>query len=286
MKKLSALLLAVVMAFGMAGCSDSSSSDSDNESSAKAVQTESSAADSLEDTTETTTTTTAPEVTGSSQADAAVTSMADENKPASGDSNDIAASAIEASETSEEDLAPIGQWIKTTRYCPTDKIYHTIYTRITKVVSKTDDADYVNKAIELNNSVGSDFYKIDESELKIPDDSELCVMEYEVYVPEDFPRNDWGIISPEVDYSASNKGGGGIPSADGASTYIGMGGTTELLTQEKNEYDVGNTYKYVNLFLMVKGYKDYKFTFSSYPEGTKSDNLSSDDSVTAYISAE
>ena len=155
---------------------------------------------------------------------------------------------------------------------------------LTKVVSKSEDADYVNKAIELNNSVGSDFSKIDESELKIPDDCELCVMEYEVYVPEDFPSNDWGIISPDVNYSASNKGGGGIPSADGASTYIGMGGTTELLTQKKNEYFVGNTYKYVNLFLMVKGYKDYKFTFSSYPEGTTSD--SSDDAVTAYISAE
>lgn len=37
MKKISALLLAVVMAFGMAGCSDSGSSDSDNESSAAAV---------------------------------------------------------------------------------------------------------------------------------------------------------------------------------------------------------------------------------------------------------
>ena len=106
--------------------------------------------------------------------------------------------------------------------------------------------------------------------LKIPDDCELCVMEYEVYVPEDFPSNEWGIISPDVNYSASNKGGGGIPSADGASTYIGMGGTTELLTQKKNEYFVGNTYKYVTLFLMVKGYKDYKFTFSSYPEGTTS----------------
>ena len=61
-------------------------------------------------------------------------------------------------------------------------------------------------------------------------------MEYEVYVPEDFPSDEWGIISPDVNYSASNKGGGGIPSADGASTYIGMGGTTELLTQKKNEY--------------------------------------------------
>ena len=280
MKKISALLLAVVMAFGMAGCSDSGSSDSDNESSAAAVQTESSAADSSEDATvTTTTTTTAPAVTESSQAEVADTSTADENKPASVDSNDI-----EPSETSEENLAPIGQWIKTTRYCATDKIYHTIYTRITKVVSKSEDADYVNKAIELNNSVGSDFSKIDESELKIPDDCELCVMEYEVYVPEDFPSDEWGIISPDVNYSASNKGGGGIPSADGASTYIGMGGTTELLTQKKNEYFVGNTYKYVNLFLMVKGYKDYKFTFSSYPEGTTSD--SSDDAVTAYISAE
>ena len=83
MKKISALLLAVVMAFGMAGCSDSGSSDSDNESSAAAVQTESSAADSSEDATATTTTTTtAPAVTESSQAEVADTSTADENKPA------------------------------------------------------------------------------------------------------------------------------------------------------------------------------------------------------------
>ena len=116
MKKISALLLAVVMAFGMAGCSDSGSSDSDNESSAAAVQPESSAADSSEDATATTTTTTtAPAVTESSQAEVADTSTADEKKPASGDSIDIAASAIEPSETREENLAPIGQWIKTTR---------------------------------------------------------------------------------------------------------------------------------------------------------------------------
>ena len=76
MKKISALLLAVVMAFGMAGCSDSGSSDSDNESSAAAVQTESSAADSSEDATvTTTTTTTAPAVTESSQAEVAETSL-------------------------------------------------------------------------------------------------------------------------------------------------------------------------------------------------------------------
>ena len=152
MKKISALLLAVVMAFGMAGCSDSGSSDSDNESSAAAVQTESSAADSSEDATATTTTTTtAPAVTESSQAEVADTSTADENKPASGDSNDIAASAIEPSETSEENLAPIGQWIKTTRYCATDKIYHTIYTRITKVVYiRRDYAPFIAREILRN----------------------------------------------------------------------------------------------------------------------------------------
>ena len=56
---------------------------------------------SSEDATATTTTTTtaAPAVTESSQAEVADTSTADENKPASVDSNDIAASAIEPSET-------------------------------------------------------------------------------------------------------------------------------------------------------------------------------------------
>ena len=136
MKKISALLLAVVMAFGMAGCSDSGSSDSDNRKLCGLCRRESSAADSSEDATATTTTTTtAPAATGSSQAEVADTSTADENKPASVDSNDIAASAMSRLKQAEN-LAPIGQWIKTTRYCTADKIYHTIYTRITKVVSK------------------------------------------------------------------------------------------------------------------------------------------------------
>ena len=79
MKKISALLLAVVMAFGMAGCSDSGSSDSDNESSAAAVQTESSAADSSEDATATTTTTTttSAESGDSAKAVAAITAQID-----------------------------------------------------------------------------------------------------------------------------------------------------------------------------------------------------------------
>lgn len=288
MKKTIAALMALVMACGIAGCSESSTSGTAADSSS-AVQKESSSAEASTDTeteTETVTeTTTAPVTDEPSQAETTLSEAADPNETPGGDSGDIAASAIDASQTSEEKPAQIGEWVGTTIYSATDKKYHTVYTRVTNVVSKSDDEDYVNKAIELHNSLSSENYQLDEKELKIPSDCELCVMVYEVYVPEDFPSQDWGITAPDIGYSAVNIGGGGIPSADGASTYIGMGGITELTTQKENKYNVGNTYSFSNIFLMVKGYENYDFVYSSYPDGTLSDDIGSVETVKAYHSA-
>lgn len=198
-----------------------------------------------------------------------VSSLADESKSAASD--DIKG-AIEASATSDTNAANIGQWVKTARYSATDNTYHTVYVRVVSVKTESDDVDYINKTIKENND-NNEYRQIDRKELKVPSDCELAIMEYEVYVPSDYPTQDWGITKPDMSFTAGNIGGGGIPSADGTSTYIGLGSLMDLTTEESAnsdfKYQVGNTYRFKELFEMVKGYKDYVFHASTYPEGTK-----------------
>lgn len=193
---------------------------------------------------------------------------ASETKAASNDSNVDVSDAIEGSATTETEAAALNQWVKCARYATADSTYHTIYTRITKVTTQTADAAYVQEAIDLNNQNSSDYNQIDVSELKIPDDAELVVFDYDVYVPGDFPTESFGIVSPDMYFSARNIGGGGIPSADGSVSYIGMGSVEDLATESDPEYEVGNIYSFRGIYVMVKGYEDYQLTTTSYPDGT------------------
>lgn len=177
--------------------------------------------------------------------------------------------AIDGASTIETDAAPLNQWVKVSNYATEDRTYHTVYVRVTKVTSQTEDDAYVQSAIKQHNDSSYDFSQIDVSELKIPSDCELCILDYEVYVPSDFPTPEYGITSPEISFSADNIGGGGIPSADGASVYIGMGMMSDLNTEKDAKYTVGNTYTMRGMFVMVKGYTDYVLEYTSYPEGTK-----------------
>ena len=80
-------------------------------------------------------------------------------------------------------------------------------------------------------------------------------------------------------------GGGGIPSADGTSTYIGLGTNNIDLDVNPSDtrYEPGNTYAFRTLFTMVKGYENYVFELSSYPDGTHSDDTSGDNLYYAYF---
>lgn len=209
----------------------------------------------------------APE-SSESQASAPEEASSEASAPEGGSAVDVS-SAVDASTTTDTNAVPLGQWAKTARYATEDKTYHTVYVRVTKVTTSSDDADYVQGAVDLHNANSSDFKQIDLSALELPSDVELCVLDYEVYVPAEFPGPDYGIVEPSMSFSQSNIGGGGIPSADGTSTYIGLGSNTEELATEKDPtYQPGNTYAFRSLFTMVKGYTDYVFEFTSYPDGT------------------
>lgn len=284
MKKIVVLLASVLMAFSMAGCSVSikngdSSSESSEESTTQATEESTEEATSeevTEDTTEASEETTEQDTTDAGESESETSAQGNSG---SADVSD----AIQDTDTSDENAADINQWVKTTLYSATDDTYHSVYVRVTKVTTSTDDQKYVDDAIALNNSLSSDYGQIDVAELKVPSDAELCVLDYEVYVPEDFPTEDWGIIAPDITFGAVSIGGGGIPTADGSSTYIGMGSTMNMEIEEERDYTVGNTYAFRSLYMMVKGYKDYVFHYGSYVEGTT--EITSDASTDGYHKA-
>ena len=217
--------------------------------------------------------------TQADDAGSAPSSQVEQQAPAEGDgtgsasaaSSDIA-DAIVGRDTTDENPAALGQWVEMARYCAADDTYHTVYVRVTGVVTQTDDASAIDAAIAKNNELGSDWSQIDLSSVTIPDDVEPCLMTYEVYVPDDFPVSDYGgITEPSLYFSEDNVGGGGIPTGDGA-TYIGLGSNNEQLytdaTNLDTEYKPGETYAFTDLFFMVKGYDGFVFQTDSYDAGT------------------
>ncbi|WP_461811792.1 DUF6612 family protein [Faecalimonas sp.] len=189
-----------------------------------------------------------------------------QNNSGSETSNASVSDAIDLKQTTNTSPAPLNKWVKTTRYATEDRKYHTVYVRINKVTTMSEDANYVNQAIQQNNQFSS--RKIDVNQLKLPADVELCVFDYEVMVPKDFPAPDYGMIEPDLNFTAKNITGGGIPSTDGTHTYIGMGSVTRMKVRNDDvKYYPGNTYKMRGCFSMVKGFKNYIFESTSTEEG-------------------
>lgn len=176
--------------------------------------------------------------------------------------------SMDGAESTEESPVKFNEWATIGTYSATDSVYHNIAVRITKVTTASDDQKYVDDAIALNNDCSSDFGQIDVSKIKVPNDCELCVVDYEIAIPANFPTNDWGVTSPNVSLSVENTDGAGFPSADGASSYIGLSTTTDLEMEEDPSYQVGNTYAFRALYIMVKGYDKIAFKTSGYPAGT------------------
>ncbi len=189
-----------------------------------------------------------------------------------GQASDVSG-AVKAWDTTKEGPARVGQWIETASYSGYDKNYHAVYMRVNNVVTASDDMAYIQEAIDASNAVSYDFDQIDLSDYDVPSDVEWCLMEYEVYVPDDFPvtSEEYGwITAPDISPRQENIDGGGFPTADGTASYVGMGSNILKLDNGVDSYYPGNTYTFSYLYEMVKGYEGYVFTFLSYPDGTGS----------------
>ena len=58
-------------------------------------------------------------------------------QPQSGDAD--VSGAVDASTTTETSAVPLGQWAKTARYATEDDTYHTVYVRLNKVTTASQD---------------------------------------------------------------------------------------------------------------------------------------------------
>lgn len=242
---------------------DSSVADSEvTESQTEAETTEATTEEETEEATEAETEEESESETEAETDDSSAAVAAEED-----DFGDITIS-MDGSESTEEAPVKFNEWATIGTYSATDSVYHNVALRITKVTTASDDQKYVDDAIALNNDCSSDFGQIDVSQLKVPSDCELCVVDYEIAIPANFPTNDWGIVAPNFSLSVENTDGAGFPSADGASSYIGLSTTTGLEIEEDPSYQVGNTYSFRSLYIMVKGYDKIAFKTSGYPAGT------------------
>lgn len=161
---------------------------------------------------------------------------------------------VDCVEASLNKPAKTGEWFAINEYSPVDSEYHTCYMRITGIER---DQDAVYEAIDefLDDSSYYDSFTDDLGD----DDLEYCYFDYEIYYPEDYPAESWGITSPEASGVSicNTKDSGAI------SGYIGLS-TTESIDLEQDIYP-GDTFKGRELFVMVKGYDDFliKYTDSS-----------------------
>lgn len=259
--------LAAVTCFASALTACGNSGESSLSESQSEAETEATATEAEEETTEA-----AEEETTEAETDEeSETEAADDANAGAavsdGDFGDIEIS-MDGSESTEEAPIKFGDWATIGTYSAVDSVYHNVAVRITKVTTASDDQKYIDDAIALNNDCCSGYGQIDVSQLKVPSDCELCVVDYDVHIPADFPSKEWGVTSPSLMISVDNTDGAGIPSADGASSYIGLSSTTGLETEEDPDYQPGNTYSFRSLYIMVKGYDKLAYKISGYPAGT------------------
>ncbi len=286
-----AVLLCLALIFSLTACgssgSDTSSESSQSESVSETSEeseaiSESEVEEEIEETEET------EEVEETSESsEVTETSEASETSSSASGSGDDISDAIDGSTTSEESAIPFGKWAAVTCYSTADSTYHTVYVRMTKITAYSEDEAYVQEAIDLNNENSYDWGQIDLSseDYQVPDDVDWYLLDYEVYLPEDFPTTEYGVYLSSMYFSESNIGGGGIPSNDGVTSYIGLGSNNIDLEvySDDEEFMPGNTYAFKTLFTMVIGYQDYVFEMNTYYDGTTSDDMSVDTMYYVYF---
>lgn len=177
-------------------------------------------------------------------------------------------------EDNKKNAIELNRWVRVGKYSTQSKNDEEVFLRITKVTPQSEDAEALNKRLAIHNELFKGFGGYDLSDLKLPEDVELCLVEYDLYIPKNFPSGENGIAEPYISLYATAIKGGGIPSNDGASSYVGLGSVNKLQYEDEFKDRRGQVYHGYAFFAMVKGYKDYVLEYSSNPIGQSSDKSS------------
>lgn len=149
--------------------------------------------------------------------------------------------------TSLTNPAAIGDWLPTTLYSTVDSKDHMAYYRITDVVT----GEEVEEAIADYNSNGySTIEPLDKEDL------EYRLIKFEVYIPNDFPTEEWGLTSVNIHFDITDEDEGAVEY--NGTSYIGLTAYDISRNLENNELMPGGTFKDGKaIMVMIKGCDDY-----------------------------
>lgn len=152
--------------------------------------------------------------------------------------------------TSLESPAKIGEWIETLRYSSIDGAYHKAYFRIKDILRNNDEVKEILE--EYNSAEHNTYFKDIEDK-----DIEYCIIKYELYFPEDFPTESFGIGSVNIDFSVTTSDGDDIQVEE--KKYTNLNCVFDITTApELDKINAGQTFKDgMAVFSMVKDYDDY-----------------------------
>lgn len=157
-------------------------------------------------------------------------------------------------EGSETNPAKQGEWTQALKSAGTDEPKQTLYFRATDV-ARGEDAMAIIREYEANDG----YFKFDDLGY---DDLEYCVMTYQVYFPEGYLEEDWGISFSNLSFH--------VVDGDNAGTinnYIGMAQTYDISERVKNNTLYGgDVLERQVVFVMVKDYSDYMLYYRYYDD--------------------
>ena len=157
--------------------------------------------------------------------------------------------------TEIEDPAHAGDWVKTKRYNAVSREYETVFWRIAEISFDCQED------VDEYNSRDYHFYELEPLE---SDDLSYVKVTYQVYFPEEFSADTWGISAPTMSFTTINPAGGGIRYK--GMSYIGLGTMVNIDNSEEH-IQPGGIYTGKCVYVMVNDPSiEYVFDYY-YSEG-------------------
>lgn len=236
MKKLFAIVLALLMMVMLVACEFGSQEETDAGTQTTGQVETTEGTDPDEETAEPTEESSEATEESTEATEEATEEASEATEGATVDPDDVDISnAVES--TSAEEPAKLGQWIKSTRYSAASGEYEAIYWR---VIGTTFDCQ------EDIDRYNSEDHLVEFTELE-NDDLSYCKVSYQVYFPEDFSAKEWGISSAELSLRAQSPDGGGIEWNGMA--YIGLGSCQDISVEQ--EIMPGDVFNGEAIFVMI-----------------------------------
>lgn len=159
-----------------------------------------------------------------------------------------------------------GRWIATTVYSSITGKYEPVFIRLNKIYFGHESTTRLAKLIEINNSYLGRKYSLS-SLVGQEKDIEINLLDYEIYIPKDFPIGSEEMTVPDIYLRTRTFDFEAVESKDKTKIYLDLTGVVNILKYKHETYkDIrGQVYQKFCFYPMVEGFRDYGFEVSSLP---------------------